>query len=117
MTASENELILIDDEEYDIKFLITGSASPQLLRQNSETLAGRIAFFYLLPITLNEVKDTISPDSFVLRGGFPLSLLSENDQDSFRWREGFIMTFLERDLRQFGFNIPPETLWVKRDKY
>jgi len=101
---------IIDDEEFDIKFLITGSASPHLLRQSSETLAGRITYFYLSPITLNEVDDTISLDRFVLRGGFPLSLLSENDQDSFRWREGFILTYLERDLRQFGFNIPPETL-------
>lgn len=101
---------IIDDEEFDIKFLITGSASPHLLRQSSETLAGRITYFYLTPITLNEVDDTISLDRFVLRGGFPLSLLSEDDQDSFRWREGFILTYLERDLRQFGFNIPPETL-------
>lgn len=101
---------VIDDEEFDIKFLITGSASPQLLRQSSETLAGRITYFNLSPIALYELDDTFSLDRYALRGGFPLSLLSDQDESSFRWRENFIITFLERDLRQFGFNIPPETI-------
>ena len=101
---------IIDDDEFDIRFLITGSASPQLLRQSSETLAGRITFFNLSPIAIYELDHAFPLDRYALRGGFPLSLLSDQDEDSFRWRENFITTFLERDLRQFGFNIPPEVI-------
>ncbi len=101
---------IIDDEEYNIKFLITGSASPELLRQSSETLAGRIAFFELTPFLLKEVNEIIDLEGYWLRGGFPLSILSKDIELSIEWRNNFILTFLERDLRNFGYNIPPETL-------
>ncbi|MEN8158083.1 MAG: ATP-binding protein [Bacteroidota bacterium] len=101
---------IIDDDEYKNSFLITGSASPELLRQSAETLAGRIAFYELTPVSLNELGAAFSLEAYSLRGGFPLSLLSESDAESYSWRENFVLTFLERDLRRFGLNIPPETL-------
>ncbi len=101
---------IIDDSEYNIKFLIIGSASPDLLRQSSESLAGRIAYFELSPFLLSEISDKNSLENYWQKGGFPLSLLAADDELSNNWRKNFILTFLERDLRNFGFNIPPETL-------
>lgn len=101
---------IIDDNEYNNKFLITGSASLDLLRQSSESLAGRIAYFELSPFLLSEISDKYSLENYWQKGGFPLSLLAADDELSNNWRKNFILTFLERDLRNFGFNIPPETL-------
>lgn len=101
---------VIDDDEYDITFLITGSASPDMLRQSSESLAGRIAYFELSPFLLEEISGKEKSEDYWLKGGFPLSLLTADNETSLNWRKNFILTFLERDLRNFGFNIPPETL-------
>ncbi|MBN2681723.1 MAG: ATP-binding protein [Bacteroidales bacterium] len=101
---------IIDDKNFNIKFLITGSASPDLLRQSSQTLAGRIAYFELSSFLFNEASGISNIESYWLRGGFPLSLFAKTDESSFEWRKNFILTFLERDLRNFGFNIPPQTL-------
>jgi predicted AAA+ superfamily ATPase len=95
------------------RFLILGSASPELLRQTSETLAGRISFIELTPLSLFEVSpkaDNQTVRSIWLRGGFPRSYLARSENDSFEWRQDFIRTFLERDIPQLGINIPARRL-------
>ncbi|MDX1479416.1 MAG: ATP-binding protein [Saprospiraceae bacterium] len=96
----------VDEVNGSRMFLITGSASPDLLRQGAETLAGRIAFHELTPFSFGEVAATHDLIAYMVRGGFPRSLLADTDQDSFEWRLQFIRTYLERDLGQFGLNIP-----------
>lgn len=94
------------------QFLILGSASLDLLKQASESLAGRIAYQELTGINLveiNNLKDT-NQENLWLRGGFPDSLLAKTDAASFRWRQNFISTYLERDVPQFGSRIPAVTL-------
>ena len=96
------------------RFLILGSASIALLRQASESLAGRISFVHLQPIDVVEAADG---DQEVLwnRGGFPDSYLAGSDQESAQWRSDFIATYLQRDIAQFAPRIPAETLrrfWV-----
>ncbi len=102
--------VLLDRKPLPAKFLILGSASPDLLRQSSETLAGRLEVVVMAGFGLNEVGSRdFSP--LWLRGGFPLSFLARNDADSFVWRRNFIQTFLERDLRlQQGMAMPAVTL-------
>lgn len=93
-------------------FLFLGSASIDLLRQSSESLAGRIAYAELHPVDLAEFAGN-SPDKINLlwlRGGFPESLLAASDADSLQWRRNFIRTYLERDIPQLGPRIPAETL-------
>ncbi|HLJ31450.1 MAG TPA: ATP-binding protein [Candidatus Babeliales bacterium] len=85
------------------KFLILGSASRELIRQSSETLAGRIGYIELPPFSLSEVQDT---NRLWLRGGFPNSYLASNEHDSFIWRQNYIKTFLEQDIPNLGFDIP-----------
>jgi predicted AAA+ superfamily ATPase len=97
--------VLVDRPENQARFLILGSASPLLIRNASESLAGRIEFIELSGFDLSE---TGSPDwqTLWLRGGFPRSFLAASESDSLAWREGFIRTFLERDIPQLGINIP-----------
>ncbi|MBN2435537.1 MAG: ATP-binding protein [Spirochaetes bacterium] len=95
--------------------LILGSASRELLRQSSESLAGRISYIELTPFLLSET-DGSRKNLFSLwnRGGFPDSYLAKNDDASLRWRRNFIRTFLERDIPQLGITIPSrniEFLW------
>jgi predicted AAA+ superfamily ATPase len=101
--------VLLDRKPLPAKFLILGSASPDLLRQSSETLAGRIETVVMGGFGLAEVGPKKAP-SLWLRGGFPLSFLAGSDADSFTWRKNFIQTFLERDLRQQGITVPAVTL-------
>lgn len=91
------------------QFLILGSASLDLLKQSSETLAGRIAYKQLTGFTTLEVKRS-EQERLWLRGGFPESFLAKNDEASLRWRANFISTYLERDVPQFGPRIPAVTL-------
>ena len=94
-------------------FLLLGSASIELLRQSSESLAGRIAYMELGPFDVREVADARRPASLNrlwCRGGFPLSFLAGSERDSVTWRESFIRTYLERDIPQLGPRIPAETL-------
>lgn len=91
------------------QFLVLGSASQELLRQSSESLAGRITYLELGPINAQEVPVT-DVDRLWLRGGFPRSFLAEDDATSFAWRESFLRTYLERDIPQLGPRIPAETL-------
>lgn len=91
------------------QFLLLGSASIDLLRQTGETLAGRISYLELTPFAAMEVPAG-EADRLWVRGGFPPSFLAASDDDSLRWREDFIRTYLERDVPQFGSRIPAETL-------
>jgi predicted AAA+ superfamily ATPase len=106
--------VLADRQPLPAKFLILGSASPDIIRHSSETLAGRIEFIYMSGFNLEEVS-TQNLTQLWQRGGFPLSYLAQNDEDSAVWRDHFIHTFLERDLRNFGIESPPAQLhrfWI-----
>ena len=83
------------------RFLLLGSASVDLLQQSSESLAGRIAYPELTPLDALELAAE-KTETLWLRGGFPDSLLSDNDSNSIKCRQDFIRTYLERDIQQFG---------------
>lgn len=91
------------------RFLVLGSASIDLLKQSSESLAGRIRYLELAPLDAGEVGAKRLDDVW-LRGGFPESLLAASDAASLRWRRDFMRTYLERDIPQLGPRIPAETL-------
>jgi uncharacterized protein len=101
--------VLLDRKPVRARFLILGSASPQLLRQSSETLAGRIAIIEMGGFTLEELGGR-QLDRLWLRGGFPRSFLARTESASRAWREDFIRTFLERDLGQLGVRVPSGTM-------
>jgi predicted AAA+ superfamily ATPase len=101
--------VLADRQPLPARFLILGSASPELLRQSSETLAGRIETVPLEGFRLTDLgADAL--DRHWLRGGFPLAYTARNDADSLIWRRQFLQTFLERDLPQLGVTIPAVAL-------
>lgn len=101
--------VLADRPRQPARFLVLGSASPRLLQQSSETLAGRIALYELPGLSLDEVgaKDL---DRLWLRGGFPRSFTARSTAMSARWRRDFISTFLERDLPQLQISTPTAAL-------
>jgi hypothetical protein len=101
--------VLVDRPEADVTFLVLGSASPELLRQSSETLAGRIAYHELTGLRLDEVSADAAP-ALWLRGGFPPATLATDDAASFRWLRDFVRTFVERDLPQLGVRTPAPTI-------
>jgi hypothetical protein len=101
--------VLADREPSPAQFLLLGSASPDLVRGVSETLAGRVAFVPMSGLSLEEVGSA-ELWRLWLRGGFPRSYLGAEDAASLAWREDFIQTFLERDLRNLGFDLPPMAL-------
>ena len=101
--------VLVDRPGNPARFLFTGSASPDLVRGVSETLAGRVGRVPLAGFDLNEVGPDRWQDLWV-RGGFPRSFLATSDARSVRWREEFVATFLERDLPGLGIRIPAATL-------
>jgi predicted AAA+ superfamily ATPase len=101
--------VLADRPENPARFLLLGSASLQLVKGASESLAGRVGFVDLSGFDLDEVG-VENRDRHWLRGGFPRSYLAEDNASSMDWREGFIRTFLERDIPQLGITIPAETL-------
>jgi predicted AAA+ superfamily ATPase len=101
--------VLADRPRTPARFLLLGSASPDLLRQGSETLAGRIAFYTMTGFDIEEI-DPKNLGKLWLRGGFPLSFLATSHKESADWRRDFIRTFLERDLPQLGITIPSATL-------
>lgn len=86
------------------QFLMLGSASPKLLRQSSESLAGRISYLELSPFLVTELGYEVLRTHW-LRGGFPRSYLAEDDSLSLLWRENFLNSFIERDIPAHGFNI------------
>jgi len=105
---------VLDERGSNGQVLVLGSASPEMLKQSSETLAGRIGYLELTPFLLPEVAAKGRADPTLrmhwLRGGFPRSYLAASDAASREWREEFIRTFLERDLPQLGVTIPAATL-------
>jgi uncharacterized protein len=135
LQANRDKLIVLDEVQYvpeifaelrpEIdaartpgRFLLLGSASGKLLRQSSESLAGRVSYLELTPLQLREVvapaDDAISTlhtlQKLWLRGGFPVSFTAPTDALSYTWRTDFISTFLNRDIQEFGVNVPAETL-------
>ncbi len=101
--------VLADRKPIPARFLILGSASPELLRQSSESLAGRIETIPVSGFSVDEVG-AAAIDRHWHRGGFPLSFLARTNDDSFAWRQQFIQTLLERDVPQLGINIPAPAL-------
>ena len=97
--------VLVDREDTAGRFLILGSASPDVVRKASESLAGRVEFVELGGFDRTETGVGMA-DPLWLRGGFPRSFLADSEADSLAWREGFIRTFLERDIPQLGITIP-----------
>jgi hypothetical protein len=101
--------VLADRRPVRTRFLILGSASPEMLRQGSETLAGRIAYYTLDGLSLREVGST-NHSKLWLRGGFPRSFLASSHANSQTWRQQFVTTFLERDIPQLGIRVSSATL-------
>lgn len=101
--------VLADRSGAPAQFLILGSASPDLIRGASETLAGRVAFVQLGGFDVTETGAD-QADRLWYRGGFPRSFLAEDDASSYAWRQDFIETFLSRDAAKFGVTLPPEQL-------
>jgi uncharacterized protein len=101
---------LVDQHRVPARFLLLGSASPELIRDSSESLAGRIACHQLFPIGLTEIPDTVSQNDLWVKGGFPNMLFTEKPNLSRRWMENFISTYLNRDLLQLGLNASPKVI-------
>ncbi len=102
--------VLSDRMPLPARFLILGSASPALLRQSSESLAGRITTISMSGFSLEEVGIESQSKHWV-RGGFPRSFLAKTDKESLEWRRDFVLTFLERDVPQFGVKVPSASLF------
>ncbi len=101
--------VLADRKPLPARFLVLGSASPALLRQSSESLAGRLEVIEIAGFSLPEVGPG-ALERHWQRGGFPLSFLARSQADSVAWRRQFVSTFLERDLPQLGITVPAEAL-------
>ena len=99
--------VLLDRRPLKQKYLILGSASRELIRQTSESLAGRIGYLELPPFTAAEATN---PGTLWLRGGFPVSYLSGSDEDSMVWRRNYIVNLLERDIPALGIDFNPERM-------
>lgn len=107
--------VVVDNQ--NLKFLILGSASRELIRQSSETLAGRITYINITPFQLSEVNNQ---NLLWTRGGFPRSFLADSDAASIRWRETYMQTYFEKDLAALGMNLPPQRilrLWSMLAQY
>ncbi len=96
---------LVDQDRRPARFILTGSASPDIIKGSTETLAGRIAYFELMPFSLFEINGIKSQSEHWFRGGFPDALLAPNAALSEMWLSNFIETFLQRDIRRIGFDI------------
>lgn len=104
--------VLVDEDRRPGRFLLLGSATPNLRRQSAESLAGRSLTLELTPFLVTE---TVPAHSTLKKlwtlGGFPPSLLARNPDASLRWREQYLRDLVERDLHLLGFQLPPETMW------
>lgn len=100
---------LVDEWGGKGHFLLLGSASQELIRQSSETLAGRISYHRLTQFSLMEINKDYTLEEYLVKGGFPGSLLTNTMNESVRWRENFVTTFIERDLLQWT-GISPQTM-------
>jgi len=101
--------VLADRRKNGAKFLVLGSASPELLKQSAESLAGRIVYHEMGGFGLDEVGGR-NLNRLWLRGGFPRSYCARSNQESVEWRTGFVRTFLERDLPQLGTTVSADTM-------
>ena len=100
--------VLIDKDRRPGRFLLLGSATPDLRRQSAESLAGRLVTLELTPLLATELPtDKIPRDTFWLRGGLPPSLLASSGGASMRWRRQYVQDITSRDLRLIGFDLPP----------
>lgn len=102
-------LRVLSDRSSRAKYLILGSASRDLIRQGSESLAGRISYLEIGGFSLKHIG-VERMERLWVRGGFPRSFLASSDLSSYQWRQDFIATFLERDIPQLGLNIPARSL-------
>jgi predicted AAA+ superfamily ATPase len=98
---------LVDKNRKPGRFIILGSASPDLIRDSSESLAGRIAYLNLMPFSLTEIPDNISMSNHWLKGGFPEALFASDNYFTNKWYENFIKTYIERDLPLLGLQTNP----------
>ena len=101
--------VLVDRPYNPARFLVLGSASPSLIKETSDSLAGRISFIDIHGFSLRELEPNCLFDRW-WRGGFPRSYLARNDSTARQWHEDFFRTFLERDIPQLGISIPSTTL-------
>lgn len=111
--------VLMDRNPLSVRFLLLGSASLDLVRMGSESLAGRIEFVIMSGFNLGEVG-AAAWRKLWSRGGFPPSYLAASEDDSWGWRKGFVRTFLERDMRAMGVDLPVEQLrrfWLMVSHY
>ncbi len=92
---------IVDENKTSGQFLILGSATQDLIKQSSESLAGRITYKTLTPFLINEISNKLSLETYMLKGGFPRSFLASTEKDSLQWREDFITTYIERDIHQW----------------
>ncbi len=105
---------LIDEQREPGRFILLGSASPDLIRKSADSLAGRIGYLELTPFYLGEIASD-EMEKLWIRGGFPLSFLAKSERESQLWRQNFIKTYLERDLAQIGLSTDPrlvERFWM-----
>lgn len=106
---------LVDQTMEAGQFLLLGSASPELIRHSSESLAGRIAYHQLFQFDMSEIPDSITQEDLWIKGGFPQALLAKNEELTSLWMDNFIDTYLNRDLLQLGLNASPiiiRNLWT-----
>ncbi|MCK9639654.1 MAG: ATP-binding protein [Prolixibacteraceae bacterium] len=101
---------LVDKTGEPGQFLLLGSASPELIRHSSESLAGRIAYHQLFPLDLTEIPESVTQNDLWIKGGFPKSLFAPGKELSQKWMENFVSTYLNRDLLQLGLSASPTTI-------
>nr|WP_281168516.1 ATP-binding protein [Spirosoma spitsbergense] len=101
---------LVDKERMPGRFLLLGSASPDLIRQSANSLAGRISYIELTPFSWPEVQSRVSWQEHWFRGGFPDALFADLPSRTGRWLDNFVATFVERDLRALGYQVAAPTL-------
>lgn len=101
---------LTDQQREPARFVLLGSASPYIVKLNTETLAGRIAYHELSPFSFSEIRHRYSMEEHWLRGGFPNALLAPNPTISRKWIDDFAETFIHRDLARLGFSVPAPLL-------
>ena len=103
---------IVDENKQNCKFIVLGSASPELIKQSSETLAGRIGYIELAPFSFNEIADQYNLEKHHFYGGFPPAYLSADNDTAKIWIDNFIKTYIERDLPMLGMKA--NTLTVRR---
>ena len=100
---------IVDQNRRVGRFLLLGSASPELIRQSADSLAGRVGYIELTPLIMDEIPER-EDNKLWIRGGFPLAYLANSDRSSMIWRKNFIRTYVERDLAMLGLNAGSKTI-------